>query len=748
MACLGSDMAATDVLEANSCGNSEIDQSPSPTMGKIGQGESHPWEEATDGTVEQDTSSQKKPEETDAHERPRSSSSSSHPSETFTGEENDHFDRRSEIGRTARTMSSRTSISSLPGSVIVCPPEKYDGSGTITPSFRGHYMQHYSERNTNDGPMPVNGNRPKRNNYSSRLSKIAPSVRDHDSPFRHPSSVRAMQMGDEDEYDGYGYGYNNEDLMPSRSWRNHSGGRGHSCQSVSGMSMRSLGSSPVSAKRSYKSPRAKEAAVQKEYPLILLHCTLLPPSLSLPQGLGLPSAQILKEVLPPKLWARWILLEDKIINSGVLRDRGLLISHPQEMYDMLEERLLESLELVRPRLSEGHFLGRENDDDPDDGGGGGSEKEGIGYVSDGCDGEKCADCGARLMKHLEGEKRRWDVRVYAANGLMGAGAWAAAWRDMEKVDVEVGLALPVEIRRELERRIVEENTLRMEEEQRLVEEEKRRREIYGVPTAPTQEAIDGLEDGDSVPRFQSKFDQSSPPLLFTRPEPPPIMPSTDFYERERESIYTKEVNLQILFSNYIRILASDRRNVAIAFLSILVLYFSMGMAKQGEIFASHAITSPPHVVPPTVSSPMVLEHNLPSIVNSPVMVSMEPRTQIHSGAENKINPTISGCGVLATEPRSVGQTMARQLGASHPAESDSIYHCQDLSTKASTQPQPQPSPAKSTDVAESSYCATETQLHVAPPPAEAAAHHDTPPTMSKLSAVVKDDDPALNTKTV
>ncbi|KLJ12091.1 hypothetical protein EMPG_12789 [Blastomyces silverae] len=721
MADLAPEPAASDASDAGTRDSNEIARSPSSAVNT--EGESQLLEEKDPAAVvEADTSLSDHPAETEGvtephaydhghHERSHSSASSSQPSATFTGDE-DYFD---EDGRhAARSTSSRSSISSLPGSVVVYPSGKHHSHGTITPSnFRGHYMQHYSEGNSDHHP-PVNSNGSKRSNYPSRLSKIAPGVRDRDSPFRHPSSVRAMQMGDEEEYNGYGYGYDHDDLTPSRSRKHRAGGSRHSCQSVSGMSMHSLVSTPPSAKRNYKSPQAKEEPVQKEYPLVLLHCTLLPPSLSLPQGLGTPSAQLLQEVLPEKYWARWKLLEDKIVNSGVLRYRGLLISHPQEMYDLLEERLLESLELVRPRLGYGHFLGREDVDCADDADGTSGAKEDCGDSSDGCEGEECADCGARVLRHLEGEKRKWEIKVYAANGLMRAGAWAAAWREMEKVDVEVGLALPVEIKRELERRITEEDKMKLEEARRLSEEEKRRREIYGEPPPPTQDAIDGLEDDDMVPPFQSDFDRSSPPPSFEQPEPPPTAPSASTFEHGRVNGHTKssEIDLQTLCANYIRVLASDRRNVALAFLSVLVLYLSISMARQ-ESALVHPTTSPRHFVQPNVSTPIAMEHSPPSIVISPPAASIEPEFQLNSAVDDRVIHPTSACRSLNFETPSVDETQLQQTHASQPTPNCSAHRCQSepRSIESSVQPQLQPPVASEPTIADQPNDPSPSQHH-------------------------------------
>ncbi|PGH15926.1 hypothetical protein AJ79_02093 [Helicocarpus griseus UAMH5409] len=761
MADLAPETVVLNTPDAGTRENDKADLSPAPPAAEIKEQEELPLlaEEVTDAVPESDTSPVNQSEEADVAselhtqehdtdhevERPQSSSSSSQRSSTFTGED-DFFDREGGMGRTTGTASSRSSISSLPGSVVVCPPEKHESYGTITPSsFRGHYMQHYSDQNDEE-PTPVNSNGSKRGNYASRLSKAAPGVRDRDSPFRHPSSVRALQMGDE-ESDGYGYGYEDEDLTPSR--RRHRGGARHSCQSVSGISIRSLGSTPPSAKRHHKSPRLKEETAQKEYPLVLLHCTLLPPSLSLSQALGQPSAQVLKEVLPEKYWARWKLLEDKIINSGVLRDRGLLISHPQDLYDVLEERLLESLELVRPRSDYGHFLGKENGDSADDRDDEpASEKGDEGDGIDGCEGGKCADCGARVLDYLDGEKRKWDIRVYAANGLMGAGAWAAVWREMEKVDVEIGLTLPVGIKRELERRTVEEQAIKMEEEMRLAEEDKRRREIYGEPTQPTQEAIGGLEDDNLVQSYQLDFDRSSP--SFESPDsPPPVAPSVSPYEQEHQHEHeqqhphqhdhehepmnaksnTKEVDLQTLCANYIRVLASDKRNVALAFLSILVLYLSICMPRREHIPTYHA----PQLVLPSVSTPMVMaenNHNPPPVAIPPIIRSAEP--QLPTGcaaAESRVVHAVSGCQAPPIlETPSVAPIPPQQECMSQPAPSHSapMIQCAGPSVETVTHiHRPQPTISKPSAVSATSNSAPICGQDSAAPYAETGLQQET-----------------------
>ncbi|KKA19823.1 hypothetical protein T310_6192 [Rasamsonia emersonii CBS 393.64] len=372
-------------------------------------------------------------------------------------------------------------------------------------------------------------------------------------PFRKPSSVRAMQMHTEDEDEDF--------VSPSRLRGGGGGGR------------------PGYYYSANNNGTPKKQAVKKEYPLVLLHCNLLPPTLSLPPGIGIPSRKILEEVLPPRYLKRWRLLEEKL-GSGVLRDRGVLISHPQEMYDLLEERLLESLELQRPRLQNGHFLGRDEPDsgkeDGDDGYDNGSDDE---------EGEECPDCGCRVIRN-EDTSRKWEIKVYAANGLMKAGAWAAAWREMEKVDVEVGLWLPSSVRSELEKRILEEEAITLDGDLKAAKAGKG--SLDEDRPQPSQEQIDGLDD--ALPSEQRNFAASN---AEARPE----FGSSGSFAYERKT--ANDIELQTLLINYIRVLASDKRNVAIALLSVLVLFLAMA----GGARPSPSLTSLPPEIAEVIETP-------------------------------------------------------------------------------------------------------------------------------------------------
>ncbi|KAA8897507.1 hypothetical protein FN846DRAFT_231733 [Sphaerosporella brunnea] len=122
----------------------------------------------------------------------------------------------------------------------------------------------------------------------------------------------------------------------------------------------------------------------KKAPLVLLHITLL----------FLPGAEgaILRKITPTML------------------ERGLLVEHPRGDYQLLEELIIDALGLDEPPAT----AGSEEDEDSED--------------------EWEKSLGVRRVK----AKNKWELRVYAANGLMTPGAWKRVWSEMERVDVEVG----------------------------------------------------------------------------------------------------------------------------------------------------------------------------------------------------------------------------------------------------------------------------------------------------------------------
>ncbi|RKF78420.1 putative pathway-specific nitrogen regulator [Golovinomyces cichoracearum] len=179
---------------------------------------------------------------------------------------------------------------------------------------------------------------------------------------------------------------------------------------------------------------------KKADPLVLLHLTVMPLNYSYSCLMSSPDLpESLKSVQE-----NWRLLLDKLGNTVL--ERGILLAHPHDSYETLEERLLEALELpIRPRaciLKCGHYISQSGSESvsSDD------ESERMLPASKPRNpqivGRKWCDiCGRDIrLQDFEGSEsyeRRFRIKIYASNGLMSPGAWAAAWREMERVDVEI-----------------------------------------------------------------------------------------------------------------------------------------------------------------------------------------------------------------------------------------------------------------------------------------------------------------------
>ncbi|CAI7599328.1 unnamed protein product [Penicillium glandicola] len=541
---------------------------------------------------------------TQEYEYNSSCSSTRHSTSDVFGREMDD-----ELDQLKSRASSRSSLSSVPASVLIHPVDrmKQMPDMDIHEKIAGYRVEE-SEASFGDfNDIPANR-----------------TIRQREAAFRKPSSVRAMQMHTEDEADDDDY------LTPPRR--------------RPGLRSRSPGPSPL--KRSpYYSPNApKQPKSRKEAPLVLLHCTLLPPSIAVPGASDPRNQGILEDELPAEYWKRWRRLQDRV-GSGVLRDRGVLISHPEDLYDILEERLLESLELQRPRLQNGHFVGRE-----DDGSGSGSESDFSDMAeseTDGEQGDECPDCGSHV-RHGD-NNRKWEIRVFAANGLMRAGAWAAAWRDMEKVDVEVGLWLPSDVRRNLERRLAEEQMAIVEQAQSQMPQ------MHMQMQMQMSSLVDG---GNQVPpeilqsprqshaRIVSDIGSFRPDDMTFRQDLPraesQLDPAPEFGREKKEH----EVALSTLFINYLRVLAADRRNIALLLLSVLVAFLAFGSRQQQIPVYPHLGSFPQGFSNDIPANDILSSSVLPSLSVAP---SLSPSVSLASSVIATDQLVMSSAGSVPAE---------------------------------------------------------------------------------------------------
>ncbi|KAK8087094.1 hypothetical protein PG994_002068 [Apiospora phragmitis] len=194
-----------------------------------------------------------------------------------------------------------------------------------------------------------------------------------------------------------------------------------------------LGSPAGSVQYSPKNRTPSRFKVKQEAPLILLHATLLP--------LRWMWADIIDDLDSSEM------SED----AKLLRDSWRLLQDCND-YEVLEERLLEALELPmrrRARILEcGHYLGPANEktigeeeDSEDD----------YDAVRSQVKHHWCNTCKHEIRYESLGPGKIFRVKVYASNGLMKAGAWAACWKEMERVDVELEPVVPPAVQDELVR---------------------------------------------------------------------------------------------------------------------------------------------------------------------------------------------------------------------------------------------------------------------------------------------------------
>ncbi|KAJ9628698.1 hypothetical protein H2203_002600 [Taxawa tesnikishii (nom. ined.)] len=384
--------------------------------------------------------------------------------------------------------------------------------------------------------------------------------------FRNASSVRRMQLNSPE---------------PSILGGHHGSPRGSSTgRSFRGGTPNSLRVPRAAHIRTSPKPRTRERQEEKDrstYPLVLLHATLLP--VTLPW-----SVQSMREILPEKLVANVEKLRTKI-----------------NEFDLLEERLLEALELKKERLTKcGHFVGRESGSEEGEDGGEGEDSDAdtlLGSTGDG-DEERCATCRRVVKESKRGlgtEEGRWEIKVYAANGLMRAGAWGAAWSDMERVDVEILPWIPDELRKKLDAAQAEELAALQPQGQQRNQQHREQAQNLDVQMLEI-EAVEPTAERHAQAMI------CAPSSL-----PPPLISQLRALDRPR----TRDKITQMPHSTP----AADlpQANIVIAMLAILLLFLSVNSKPQTPL--GQLVPNGP--VPPTMLEQIPpLEHLEQTIFNN------------------------------------------------------------------------------------------------------------------------------------
>lgn len=439
--------------------------------------------------------------------------------------------------------------------------------------------------------------------YEDDEEDFIPTMRGTPRPaFRSPSSVKAMQMSS----------------PPASVFGSPRSSRRTPLPTVS-----RLGSPGISAQYSPKKtpPRFR----RNTPPLVLLHVTLLP--------LRWAWADVLDnahddELSPDgrNLIDAWRQLQDRMGDTTC--ERGILLPHPQNDYEVLEERLLEALELPlrrRARILEcGHYLGPandmsilddvESDEDFDD--------EDTNFIVHSAGGKThwCTTCRSDIRYDSLGAGKVFRVKVYASNGLMKAGAWDTCWKEMERVDVEIEPLVELSVQHELsklqaeqERRLDEEHAVELRHslaQEQVYDEHEDHDQAAMVVEEPSyldeqpeqeQEPLHEHSPESNIPlpnpdearrlrdeeRLREIYGNTSPA---THPEPDspdpdftphasPPSPSVEAFERRQERARAaqayKSASLPELLLESVRVLMQDSKNVVILVMGLLVAFLAL-----------------------------------------------------------------------------------------------------------------------------------------------------------------------------
>ncbi|KNG45638.1 pathway-specific nitrogen regulator [Stemphylium lycopersici] len=512
-------------------------------------------------------------------------------------------------------------------------PQPYRSSYTSRPGSQPRMSSHYSFVSAIPSESSISSKAIlPANEAGARARKERPR-------FRNTDSVRAMQMSSPPPMLAHQSSHERLKGSYKLTTPSRNGGAETPGSRQSGSRRRSI--------REPHSPRPTPTPQQA--PLVLLHVTILP--MQLPY-----SHDIMARIMPDWLVENYKLLEEKLQDIILMR-RGLLIPHPRDEYDLLEERILESLELKTPRILPcGHFVApdddedREDDDDTasvgDENTGRGSRMSGgtltEGSTSANGDHSMCIDCHRQLKKPGKGigaGTRKWDIKIYAANGLMRAAAWGACWNDMERCDVEIHPWVPEEVRKTLEKRAREEQEADKRKQQYTVELQRQIQEAAAKTKILEEEANEKKRQEEA--ELQKSFEEAAAALqrsieekaaekkkfeedlaaklqetkeaVRLEMEARALAESDAVADRfralehalkEKEAAEaalrprsSSEVPLSILLKNYLVVLAADKRNFVILILGAAVAYLAMSMhAVQQQSSTAQMLQLPTDIV--------------------------------------------------------------------------------------------------------------------------------------------------------
>lgn len=535
---------------------------------------------------------------------------------------------------------------------------RYDDDDTMSHADGGDNSSHHDEHEddvfSDNSPRSSMGSMPegdaRKNSHDGLRSPRISDIQQYDGevdyvptakgtprpPFRSPSSVKAMQMSSPAP-----------SVVGSGQPRS---GRRSALPTVS-----RLGSPNLSAQYSPKKtpPRFKK----NDPPLVLLHVTLLPLRWSWGDVLDEAKTSELSEGVKT-LREAWRQLQDTI--GDTIQDRGVLLPHPQNDFEVMEERLLEALELPfkrRARILEcGHYLGpsnempfadeHESDDDDaydDDGSirASAAQKKQTHW---------CSTCHCEIRFDALGAGKIYRVKVYASNGLLRAGAWEACWKEMERVDIELEPMLDAKLQDELvhlaarqDRAMPKSRASRRNLSSRVQDVEDEREDediddpVVGEETMH-EESFMAQDDTTASERYRDMFGgKSARTSMGSRPSMGFSAQDEGFGQSKPPRRFTAG-SFPEMVVNAFKALLDDKRNLAILLLSALTLVVALRGGVNNTLYDDMV-----------AFEPVLTDAETPTaVVPDEVVEGVEGEGEVEVDADGEMSPTSPVIEVLFT----------------------------------------------------------------------------------------------------